>query len=130
MSKTMHETPTHQGRRVRVLTLVIAAGVATVLALSAASSASRQTTHSSTTLVKVTDAATAVAAQDVPPPRSQQFEAAQAVEVEVLGANRKGIPNTSVSLTTLNSEREVKSGMTDSSGRVRFDGEPCRKSPR
>jgi hypothetical protein len=122
MIKTMHEAPTHQERRLRVLTLMIAAGVTTVLAISVTSFASGQITQSSTTPVKVTDCATAVAAQDVPPPRSLQLEAAQAVEVEVLGANRKGIPNTSVRLT--NGGREVKRGIADSSGCVRFYGEP------
>ena len=56
----MHETPTYQGRRIRILAPIFAAGVATVLAISVDSSALWQTTQSAITPVKVTDAATAV----------------------------------------------------------------------
>jgi hypothetical protein len=56
----MHETPTYQRRRIRVLALIFEAGVATVLVMSVASSALCQTMQSATTPVKVTDAATAV----------------------------------------------------------------------
>jgi hypothetical protein len=66
-----------------------------------------------------------VAAQDVPPPsRSLQLEAARAVEVEVLDAHRKGIPNTRVSLTDLDRGSGVKSGITDSNGLVLFRDVP------
>lgn len=66
-----------------------------------------------------------VAAQDVPPlSRSRQVEAAKAFVVEVLGANRKGLPNTSVSLTDLDRDRGTKSGITDSNGCVRFEDVP------
>ena len=62
-----------------------------------------------------------VAAQYAPPlSRSQQAEAAKALVVEVLGANRMGIPNTSVSLTDLDRDRGTESGITDSNGCVRF----------
>ena len=67
-----------------------------------------------------------VAAQDVPPPdsSSQQLTAAKAVEVDITGENRKGIPNVSVNLTALDSRRSVKTAITGSSGRVHFDGQP------
>jgi hypothetical protein len=64
---------------------------------------------------------TLVAAQEFPPlSRSEWLEARQAVEVEVLDAHRKGIPDTSVSLTDLVKNREAKRGTTDSNGRVLF----------
>jgi hypothetical protein len=55
----MHETPTHQGRLIRVPALVFAAGVATMLVISTTSS-SGQGTQPTATPVKVADAATAV----------------------------------------------------------------------
>ena len=62
-----------------------------------------------------------VGAQEFPPlSRSEWLETRKAVEVEVLDAHRKGIPDTSVSLTDLVKNREAKRGVTDSNGRVLF----------
>ena len=68
---------------------------------------------------------TLVAAQEFPPlSRSKWLETRTAVEVEVLDARRKGIPDTSVSLTDLVKNGEAKRGITDSNGRVRFYDAP------
>jgi hypothetical protein len=65
-----------------------------------------------------------VAAQEVPrSSSSQQLTVAKAVEVDVTGENGKGIPHVNVNLTSLDSQRGVKTAVTDSSGRVSFDGQ-------
>jgi len=67
----------------------------------------------------------AVVAQDVPPrSSSEQLNAAKAVEVEVSGRDENGISGVSVKLTSLGRQGEVKTAITDSSGRVRFEGQP------
>jgi hypothetical protein len=55
----MHETPVHQCRPIRALALAFAAGV-TILAMSAPSASSGQTTRSPSIRVTASDAATAV----------------------------------------------------------------------